>query len=86
MPPPPPEPLGVQIRRDTAGDLVVALRYAYSDRPPSQKQCTSMIRDLLHQALASLDVGRASVSFTAFREGAVRRLRTNEVRLSPPPR
>ena len=83
---PPPELLGVQIRRGPAGDdLVVALRYAYSEKPPSQKQCARMVRDLFHQALARLDGGTASVSFTGFREDALKRLRTDEFHLSPPP-
>ena len=83
--PPIPELLGVQIRRGPAGDdLVVALRYAYSDKPPSQQQRTRMVRDLLLlQALSCLDGGAASVSFTDFREDAIKRLRTDEFHFDP---
>jgi len=42
-----------------------------------------MVRDLLLQALSCLDGGSASVSFTGFREDAVKRLRTDEFHFDP---
>ena len=69
--------LTVSVPRSREGDLTIAVRYSYKDRPATPKQQVAMTRKMLRETLARLEEGRpADLGFT---EDAVRHVRTNRM-------